>query len=86
MENEYWLQRKREELALACSTTCPEAKLIHLDLAGRYNARAGEEALRPRIAHIETAEEPGLVRDGGRKFSTARQSFADRLLHSPTMR
>jgi len=50
MEQAYWLRRQREELALAGYTTCAEAKLIHLDLAGRYSVKAGEEALRSQVA------------------------------------
>ena len=59
MEQAYWLRRQREALALAGYTTCAEAKLIHLDLAGRYSVKAGEEALWPRPANIETDDEPG---------------------------
>lgn len=59
VEQAYWLRRQREELALAGTTTCAEAKLIHLDLAGRYSVKAAEEALRTRTANIETAAETG---------------------------
>ncbi len=43
VEKAYWLRRQREELALADTTTCVEAKLIHLDLAGRYSVKAAGE-------------------------------------------
>ena len=58
MEQGYWLQRKREELALACSSTSAEAKLIHFDLAGRYSVKAAnaEETLRPVTAHRKVFE------------------------------
>lgn len=79
MEQAYWLRRKREELALAGSAICAEAKSIHLDLAGRYSVKAGEEAFRPRTANIGKAggNEPGLLSDRGRRFSAARPALAD---------
>lgn len=53
LEQGYWHRRKREELALAGSATCAEAKLIHFDLAGRYSVKAGDvgEALPLRPGH-----------------------------------
>lgn len=42
MEHKFWLDRQREAVALAHGATSSEARLIHLELAGRY----GIEALR----------------------------------------
>ena len=58
MEQGYWLQRKREELALAGQATSARARLIHYDLAGRYSVKAAnaEETLRPVTAHRKVFE------------------------------
>lgn len=40
LEPAYWLRRKREEMAMAANSHCEEAKLVHLDLAGRYMVKA----------------------------------------------
>ena len=40
LEQGCWLQRKREELAMAWKSTSAEARLIHFDLAGRYSVKA----------------------------------------------
>ena len=43
LEQAYWLRRKREEMAMATNSNCEEARLVHLDLAGRYMVKAAEE-------------------------------------------
>jgi len=40
MEQEYWLGRKRASLAKAKGATTNEARLFHLELAGRYSLMA----------------------------------------------
>ncbi len=40
MEREYWLSRKRASLAMARKSPGAVARLIHLDLAGRYSVKA----------------------------------------------
>lgn len=40
MEKTYWLGRKRASLKLAQNASCPEARLVHYDLAGRYSLKA----------------------------------------------
>ena len=40
VERAYWLRRKREEMAMAAHSNCEEARLVHLDLAGRYMVKA----------------------------------------------
>jgi len=40
MEQKYWLARKRASAANAEQAMSSEARLIHLDLAGRYSVKA----------------------------------------------
>ena len=40
MEQNYWLARKRASVANAELATSSEARLIHLDLVGRYSVKA----------------------------------------------
>jgi len=40
MEKVYWLGRKRASLKLAHAAAGSEARLIHYDLAGRYDLKA----------------------------------------------
>jgi len=42
MEQKYWLSRKRAAGAMARRATSAEARLIHLELAGRYSVRAAD--------------------------------------------
>jgi len=42
MEHKYWLARKRASVANAEQATSSEARLVHLDLAGRYSVKAVE--------------------------------------------
>lgn len=44
MEQSYWLGRKRASVANARSATGAEARLVHLDLAGRYSVKAAASA------------------------------------------
>lgn len=44
MEQTYWLGRKRISLANARRAANAEARLIHLDLAGRYSVKAAAAA------------------------------------------
>jgi hypothetical protein len=50
MEQSYWLGRKRDAAANARQTGSSRARLIHLDLAGRYSVMAAQaaEARAPR--------------------------------------
>jgi|GEM_PF-1855932 len=40
MDKSYWLGRKRASVANAAGAASAEARLIHLDLAGRYSVKA----------------------------------------------
>lgn len=47
MEQSYWLGRKRASAANARSAASAEARLVHLDLAGRYSVMAARAAAPP---------------------------------------
>lgn len=47
MEQTYWLGRKRASAANARSAASAEARLAHLDLAGRYSILAALSAAPP---------------------------------------
>lgn len=44
MEQSYWLSRKSASAANARKSRCAEARLVHLDLAGRYSVKAAVAA------------------------------------------
>ncbi|MET1110539.1 MAG: hypothetical protein ABWX67_03330 [Allosphingosinicella sp.] len=44
MEQTYWLGRKRVSIANARRAANAEARLVHLDLAGRYSVKAAAAA------------------------------------------
>lgn len=44
MEQTYWLGRKRASAANARAASSSEARLAHLDLAGRYSVKAARAA------------------------------------------
>ena len=56
MEQTYWLSRKRASAANARRAGSAEARLVHLDLAGRYSIKAAHSAApareRPSL-HLE---------------------------------
>lgn len=47
MEQAYWLGRKRISAANARGAASAEARLVHLDLAGRYSVKAAAAAPPP---------------------------------------
>jgi hypothetical protein len=47
MEQKYWLGRKRVSAANARRAASAEARLVHLDLAGRYSIKAAAAAAPP---------------------------------------
>jgi hypothetical protein len=51
MEQAYWLSRKRASAANAKRALSAEARLAHLDLAGRYSIKAAA-ALRDERPHL----------------------------------
>jgi hypothetical protein len=54
MEQTYWLGRKRISAANARRAGTAEARLVHLDLAGRYSIKAAAAAARAPWAAQET--------------------------------
>lgn len=64
MEQAYWLGRKRTSAANAKRASSAEARLAHLDLAGRYSIKAAdcEEAVSMTNRHVRAA---GSRRLGG---------------------
>jgi hypothetical protein len=60
MEQTYWLGRKRSSAANARRATSSEARLVHLDLAGRYSVKAAAAAARAPWAAPEAAR-PALA-------------------------
>ncbi len=64
MEQTYWLDRKRASAANARGAKSAEARLAHLDLAGRYSIKAAasappeppQPALQVALAHSEPAD------------------------------
>jgi hypothetical protein len=53
MEQAYWLGRKRASVAAARRAVGAEARLVHLDLAGRYSIKAAAAA--PAVPEREGA-------------------------------
>jgi len=49
MEQTYWLGRKRISAANARRAVSAEARLVHLDLAGRYSIKAAAAAPPPPV-------------------------------------
>jgi hypothetical protein len=56
MEQTYWLGRKRISAANARRATSAEARLVHLDLAGRYSIKAAAAAPSADPAYYERLE------------------------------
>jgi hypothetical protein len=57
MERNYWLGRERSALSMAHKSTIAEVKLIHFDLAGRYNLKA--LGVEPFMLHSEGSAAEG---------------------------
>lgn len=57
MEKTYWLGRTRASAANARRATSAEARLVHLDLAGRYSVKAAHAAAAGRVtAYLQVAD------------------------------
>lgn len=57
MDHAYWIQRKRAAAANATRAVSSRARLVHLDLAGRYSVMAAAAAAeRPDAAYYERLE------------------------------
>ena len=53
MEKKYWLGRKRASGVMARKASSAEARLIHLELAGRYSIRAANCGPAQLYLHVE---------------------------------
>ncbi|HEU0133903.1 MAG TPA: hypothetical protein VFR28_03700 [Allosphingosinicella sp.] len=56
MEQTYWLARKRSSAANAGRAASSEARLVHLDLAGRYSIKAAAAAAPSDTGRYERLE------------------------------
>ena len=89
MDTSYWLGRKRASVANAHAAESAEARLIHLDLAGRYSikaAMAGQGTAAPAEAgvalRLPAADEPYYERlEIGARWLAAGAPAADRDTH-----
>lgn len=59
MDQQYWLRRRRASLASARKAISAEARLIYLDLAGRYSIRAANCDDSQDRSGEDLASEPG---------------------------
>jgi hypothetical protein len=69
MEQSYWLRRTRAAAAMARRARSSEARLVHLDLAGRYSIKAAmapplQQAPDARPALSLRGPEPGAADTG----------------------
>ena len=56
MEQTYWLGRKRSSAANARRSSSAEARLVHLELAGRYSIKAAAAGGIPESGYYERLE------------------------------
>jgi hypothetical protein len=75
MEQTYWLGRKRVSAANARSATSAEARLVHLDLAGRYSVLAA--AARSKAAEAEGESARYLRLETGARWLAERAEGAE---------
>ena len=68
MEKAYWLSRKRASLKLAKSAASSEARLIHYDLAGRYNLKARSAETQATDLASAVPCSIGVAPDAGAKY------------------
>lgn len=91
MEQTYWLGRKRASAANARRAASAEARLVHLDLAGRYSIKAAACApperqpppLQPALATVERADPDhyGKLEAGALWLASQAEAEAERETH-----
>ena len=59
METSYWLGRKRASVANAHAADSSEARLVHLDLAGRYSIKAAASVPSAAVIAAQDNHEAG---------------------------
>ena len=80
MEHDYWLRRRRASAANARSTTSAEARLVHLDLAGRYSVTAAASAVPAPGSETDSAYY-GQLESGARWLAGQAACEAERSEH-----
>jgi hypothetical protein len=78
MEQAYWLSRKRASAINARQARSAEARLIHLDLAGRYSVKA---ALAPPPREATEAERYQRLEIGARHMASFSRDAHERERH-----
>jgi hypothetical protein len=89
MEQSYWLRRKRASAANARRATSAQARLVHLDLAGRYSVMAAAVAAQEAAAggdaayygRLESGARWLAGRAAGAEERREHLAHADRYLH-----
>ena len=77
MERYYWLSRKSEEMDMASCAAAPEARLVHQELATRYDAKAksSEADALAAFGIAEVRADQYLV--NGYRYTTAGDAIAE---------
>ncbi|HEY0626981.1 MAG TPA: hypothetical protein VGD10_09630 [Allosphingosinicella sp.] len=60
MEKAFWLRRQQESLDMAQDASSAEARLVHLELAGRYSIEAAAGGGHSKGPEQGPAREPGV--------------------------
>lgn len=83
MEQTYWLGRKRISAANARLARSAEARLIHLDLAGRYSIKAASAgpAVSPAALPLADAGYYGRLESGARWLASRAARASERDSH-----
>jgi hypothetical protein len=93
MEQTYWLSRKRASATNARLAGSAEARLVHLDLAGRYSIKAavaaagsseppqGEARLALPLPEISEVERYHRLETGARSMAALSRDAAEREKH-----
>lgn len=86
MERKYWLGRKRASALMARNAKTAEARLIHLDLAGRYSVRASrsqpdEDAAPPPVSRPEDKIHYDQLEAGARFLASQASDATEREVH-----
>lgn len=81
MEQTYWLGRKRSSVANARRATSAQARLVHLDLAGRYSIKAAAAERPPSAAAESDPDYYERLETGARWLASRSAEASERELH-----
>ncbi|HEX8482790.1 MAG TPA: hypothetical protein VF650_12885 [Allosphingosinicella sp.] len=81
MEQTYWLARKRSSAANARRAESSEARLVHLDLAGRYSIKAAAAAAAPALLTAADAGYYEQLETGARWLASRATADSERAGH-----